>query len=79
MFEENAFQKYLVNRTKVRENKSTLAKVKWQEKDFIEKHTTPTVPTEKIKRKLVEMEEDEEVNLSLYKNFSKSAYFLIRI
>ena len=75
LFEENAFQKYLVNRTKTRDVTNSLENIKCQEKQFIDQHSVKDDNTVKYpKSNIIEMECDDEIDLSLYKNFGKYPY-----
>ena len=68
LFEENQFQKYLVNRKKIKEKSNHYERIKWKEKEFIESMNTPK---EKENKNAIVMDWDEEVDLSFYKQLGK--------
>lgn len=63
------FNTYIVNRKKIKGRALDLTHVKWREKDYITQHNNPMMFDEK--KVLVEMDGDEEIDLSHYAQFIK--------
>lgn len=79
LFEENALQKYIVDRSKARRAMAVPEQVKCQEKHFIQTNAMKVIEAEKINDKILEMDSEDVVDLSYYKQLCKyhSLYHLV--